>query len=102
MPASVAAHRDPRHTPEDGSSYDGSLAARVRVDAGERQEVGNRVGAPLPVAPGHLARWWGVLIAPSVEAIRATYPELLIADSLPTWMDEDELARMRETRALAG
>src|SRR5665811_735998 len=21
----------------------------------------------LPVAPGHLARWWGVLIAPSVE-----------------------------------
>jgi hypothetical protein len=43
-----------------------------------------------------LAGWWGVLNAPAVEAIRATYPELLIADSLPTCMDEDELARMRE------
>jgi hypothetical protein len=40
---------------------------------------------------------WGVLIAPSVEAIRATYPELMIADSLPGWMDEDEVVRMRET-----
>lgn len=40
---------------------------------------------------------WGVLIAPSVEAIRAVYPELAIADSPPEWMDEDEVARMRET-----
>jgi hypothetical protein len=40
---------------------------------------------------------WGVLIAPSVEAIRATYPELAIATSLPAWMDEDEVARMGET-----
>jgi len=33
------------------------------------------------VAPGHLAGWWGVLNASAVEAIRATYPELLIAGS---------------------
>jgi hypothetical protein len=40
---------------------------------------------------------WGVLVAPSREAIRASYPELVIVVSLPTWMDEGELARMRET-----
>ena len=61
-----------------------------------KAEVGNRVGALSPVAPAHLAGWRGVFDVPVVEAIRATYPELLIADSLPTCMDEDELARMRE------
>lgn len=39
---------------------------------------------------------WGVLIAPSEDAIRATYPELLIATSLPKWMDESVLAEKRE------
>jgi hypothetical protein len=28
---------------------------------------------------------------------KAKYPQLLIVDSPPTWMDEAELARMRET-----
>jgi hypothetical protein len=40
---------------------------------------------------------WGVLIAPSEAAIKAKYPELLISNSLPKWMDEDELATKRET-----
>jgi hypothetical protein len=96
MPASVPAHRDPGHTSEGGSSTDWSLAARVWVDAGERQQVGNRVGPLSPVAPGHLAGWRDDLNAPAVEAIRATYSELLIADSLPPCMDEDELARILE------
>jgi hypothetical protein len=40
---------------------------------------------------------WGILIAPSIEAIRATYPELAIVDSLHAWMNADEVAKMRET-----
>jgi hypothetical protein len=40
---------------------------------------------------------WGILIAPSVEAIRDKFPELLIAESLPTWMSQADLARKRET-----
>ncbi len=40
---------------------------------------------------------WGVLIAPSMASIRAKYPELVIVDTLPAWMDMAELARMRET-----
>ena len=40
---------------------------------------------------------WGVLIAPSMTSIQIKYPELTIVDSLPPWMDEAELARMRET-----
>lgn len=40
---------------------------------------------------------WGVLIAPSMASIQVKYPELAIVESLPTWMDEAELARMRET-----
>jgi hypothetical protein len=39
----------------------------------------------------------GRLIAPSEAAIRAKYPDLMIADSLPKWMDEAELATTRET-----
>lgn len=40
---------------------------------------------------------WGVLIAPTGAAINAKYPELLITNSLPKWMDENELATRRET-----
>lgn len=40
---------------------------------------------------------WGVLIAPSEGAIRAEYPELLVAATRPTWMDEAELGSMRVT-----
>jgi hypothetical protein len=36
---------------------------------------------------------WGVLIAASEGAIRATYPELEIATSLPKWMDENRTRR---------
>lgn len=39
---------------------------------------------------------WGVLIAPSFASIQVKYPELAIVDSLPAWMDEAELARMRK------
>lgn len=40
---------------------------------------------------------WGVLIAPSLASIQVKYPELAVVESLPAWMDEAELARMRET-----
>jgi hypothetical protein len=40
---------------------------------------------------------WGVLIAPSTEAIQVKYPELTIFASMPTWMEDAELAEMRET-----
>ena len=40
---------------------------------------------------------WGVLIAPSAEAIHATFPELSVAAALPSWMDEDTVIEMRET-----
>jgi hypothetical protein len=40
---------------------------------------------------------WGVLIASSSESIQTKYPELKIVESLPTWMDEAELATMRKT-----
>ena len=102
MPASVAAHRDPRHTSEGGSSTDWSLPARVWVDTGERHEVGNRVVAPLPLAPGLLAGWWRVLNAPAVEAIRATYPELRIADSQPHVDGRRRTRKDKRADALAG
>ena len=38
---------------------------------------------------------WGVVIAPSVGDILGKYPELVIADSLPSWMSEEDLQRMR-------
>lgn len=40
---------------------------------------------------------WGVLIAVSADAIRAKYPELGVADSVPAWMDEAALATKRAT-----
>lgn len=40
---------------------------------------------------------WGILVAPSAAAIGAKYPELVIVYSLPEWMDEAQLATMRET-----
>jgi hypothetical protein len=40
---------------------------------------------------------WGVLIASSMESVQAKYPELAIVESLPAWMDEAEVARMRES-----
>jgi hypothetical protein len=33
--------------------------------------------------------------APSSDAIKAKYPELLIADSRPQWLDEEHFQRMR-------
>ena len=38
---------------------------------------------------------WGVLIAPSMASIQVEYPELDIVESLPTWMGEEQLARLR-------
>ena len=37
---------------------------------------------------------WGILIAPSEDAIRAKYPELSIADKRPRWMDDERLDRL--------
>jgi hypothetical protein len=39
----------------------------------------------------------GVLIAPSFGAIRDKFPELVIADVLPAWMSQEDLAQKRET-----
>ena len=39
---------------------------------------------------------WGVLMAPGQEAILERYPELCIVVELPSWMDSDQLQRMRE------
>ncbi|MFC8501766.1 hypothetical protein ACFUC1_05370 [Pedococcus sp. NPDC057267] len=36
---------------------------------------------------------WGVVIAPSAGDILAKYPELVVADSLPSWMSEEDLQR---------
>ena len=38
---------------------------------------------------------WGVVIAPSASDVLARYPEVVIADSLPSWMSEEELRRYR-------
>lgn len=43
---------------------------------------------------------WGVLVAPSAEAIRDKFPELMIADDLPFWMSRDDLARRRRETPL--
>lgn len=41
---------------------------------------------------------WGVLVAPSQEAILKKYPELGIADDLPAWMNSKRLERLRQDR----
>lgn len=38
---------------------------------------------------------WGVLVAPSEYAIKEKYPELVIADRWPPWLEETELQTMR-------
>jgi hypothetical protein len=38
---------------------------------------------------------WVILIAPSRAAISAKYPELVIVDDPPAWMDDAELAKLR-------
>lgn len=39
---------------------------------------------------------WGVLIAPSREAVLAKYPELGVVDAAPRWMTRSDVARYRE------
>lgn len=39
---------------------------------------------------------WGVLVAPSKSSIQLKYPELAVVESLPSWMDDPEVDRMRE------
>jgi hypothetical protein len=36
---------------------------------------------------------WGILVAPSEDAIRAKYPELAIVGERPKWMADEELDR---------
>ena len=38
---------------------------------------------------------WGVLMAPSVAAISARYPELYIADEPPAWMSRGRYQSLR-------
>lgn len=38
---------------------------------------------------------WGIVIASSASDILARYPEVAIAESLPSWMSEDDLQRKR-------
>jgi hypothetical protein len=38
---------------------------------------------------------WGVLLAPSKEAIQAKYPELGIADEPPEWMSPERFDSLR-------
>lgn len=38
---------------------------------------------------------WAVMIARSPDAIAAVYPELVVAEERPTWMDDDQYARLR-------
>ncbi|WP_024285595.1 hypothetical protein [Cellulomonas sp. KRMCY2] len=45
---------------------------------------------------------WGVLVAPSREAILKKYPELGIADALPAWMNLERLERLRQDRLWLG
>ena len=37
---------------------------------------------------------WAVMIAPSPDAIAAVYPELVVVEERPTWLD-DQYARLR-------
>ena len=39
---------------------------------------------------------WGVLMAPSVAAIKARYPELHIAAEPPAWMSREAFQALRE------
>ena len=39
---------------------------------------------------------WGVLMAPSADAIRASYPELGIADEPPAWMSRKRYRSLYE------
>lgn len=37
---------------------------------------------------------WGILTAPSEDAIRAKYPELTIAEVRPPWMDDERITQL--------
>jgi hypothetical protein len=37
---------------------------------------------------------WGILKAPSEDAIRAKYPELAIAEVRPPWMDDERISQL--------
>ena len=38
---------------------------------------------------------WGVLIAPSEQAIAAKYPELVVVRERPGWMDDERFEKLR-------
>jgi hypothetical protein len=38
---------------------------------------------------------WAVLLAPSADAITATYPELAVAPERPQWIDDDRYDHLR-------
>ncbi|GAB3778152.1 hypothetical protein GCM10027601_02590 [Nocardioides ungokensis] len=37
---------------------------------------------------------WGILTAPSEDAVRAKYPELTIAEVRPPWMDDEHIGQL--------
>lgn len=39
---------------------------------------------------------WGVLMAPSVTAIKAKYPELDVAGEPPSWMSDERFQSLRD------
>ncbi len=39
---------------------------------------------------------WAILDAPAVEEIESAYPELVVMDARPAWMDYPEYERIRE------
>ncbi|MDR1237108.1 MAG: hypothetical protein LBK28_02585 [Propionibacteriaceae bacterium] len=39
---------------------------------------------------------WGVMYARSTEEIKDHYPELVVVNEWPKWMDNDEFTRMAE------
>jgi hypothetical protein len=38
---------------------------------------------------------WGILMAPSAQAISARYPELIVVAERPEWMDDERYERLR-------
>jgi hypothetical protein len=74
------------------------LAARGAIVRGVNPPLSDllRPGEFLVAYDYGMGGLWGVLIAPSVDAIADRYPELSVADAMPPWMTTADLERHRE------
>jgi hypothetical protein len=74
------------------------LAARGAIVRGVNPPLSDllRPGEFLVAFDYGMGGLWGVLIAPSVDAIADRYPELSVADAMPPWMTTADLERHRE------